>query len=82
MCRRTHGDEQIAELLVRPGIGPGSAPARQRGRARGQATLSWTTYPRYSRYLRMEVRRASGGINTTVPNAMVAMTNPIFLGAG
>ncbi|HZP50149.1 CehA/McbA family metallohydrolase [Actinocrinis sp.] len=46
----------------------------------GQATLSWTTYPRYSRYLRAEVRRASGGINTTVPNAMVAMTNPIYIG--
>ncbi|HEU5331602.1 MAG TPA: CehA/McbA family metallohydrolase [Actinocrinis sp.] len=47
----------------------------------GQATLSWTTYPRYTRYLRVEVRRASGGINTTTPNAMVAMTNPIFLGS-
>ena len=47
--------------------------------ASGQATVSWTTYPRYSRWLRVEVRRPSGGINTTVPNAMVAMTNPIFL---
>jgi hypothetical protein len=27
------------------------------------------------------VRRPTGGINTTVPNAMVAMPNPIFLGA-
>src|SRR5882724_3332025 len=46
----------------------------------GQATVSWTTYPRYSRWLRVEVRRPAGGVNTTVPNAMVAMTNPIFLG--
>jgi hypothetical protein len=46
----------------------------------GSATVSWTTYPRYSRWMRVEVRRASGGINTTVPDAMVAMTNPIFLG--
>jgi hypothetical protein len=46
----------------------------------GQATVTWTAYPRYSRYLRVEVRRASGGVNTTVPNAMVAFTNPIFLG--
>lgn len=48
--------------------------------ASGQATVSWTTYPRYSSWLRVEVRRPSGGINTTVPNAMVALTNPIFLG--
>jgi hypothetical protein len=48
--------------------------------ASGSATVTWTTYPRYSRWLRVEVRRPSGGINTTVPNAMVAMTNPIFLG--
>jgi hypothetical protein len=47
----------------------------------GQATVSWTTYSRYSRWLRVEVRRPSGGINTTVTNAMVAMTNPIFLGS-
>lgn len=46
----------------------------------GTATLAWTTYSRYSQWLRVEVRRASGGVNTTVPNAMVAMTNPIFLG--
>lgn len=48
--------------------------------ASGQATVSWTTYPRYSRWLRVEVRRPGGGVNTTVPNAMVALTNPIFLG--
>ena len=47
--------------------------------ASGQATVSWTTSSRYSRWLRVEVRRPSGGINTTVPNAMVAMSNPIFL---
>src|SRR5262249_55542921 len=38
----------------------------------GEATVSWTTYPRYSRWLRVEVRRPSGGTNSTVPNAMVA----------
>ncbi|GAA5197459.1 CehA/McbA family metallohydrolase [Rugosimonospora acidiphila] len=46
----------------------------------GAATVSWTTDPRYSRWVRCEVRRPSGGINTNEPNAMVAMTNPIFLG--
>jgi predicted metal-dependent phosphoesterase TrpH len=46
----------------------------------GTTTVSWTTYPRYSRWVRAEVRRPSGGPNTTVANAMVAMTNPIFLG--
>ena len=48
--------------------------------ASGAASVSWTTFPRYSRWVRAEVRRPSGGINTTVPNAMVAMTNPVFLG--
>lgn len=48
----------------------------------GAATVTWTTYPRYSRWVRVEVRRPSGGPNTTSPNAMVAMSNPIFLGAG
>jgi predicted metal-dependent phosphoesterase TrpH len=48
--------------------------------ASGIATVRWTTYPRYSRWVRAEVRRPSGSPNTTVPNAMVAMTNPIFLG--
>ncbi|MEC3979298.1 CehA/McbA family metallohydrolase [Amycolatopsis sp. H20-H5] len=46
----------------------------------GSATVTWTTYPRYSRWVRAEVRRPSGGPNTATPNAMVAMTNPIFLG--
>ena len=40
----------------------------------GTATVTWTTYPRYSRWIRAEVRRPSSA------NAMVAMTNPIFLG--
>ena len=48
----------------------------------GAATVTWTTYPRYSRWVRVEVRRPSGGPNTTQPNAMVAMSNPIFLGDG
>ncbi|MGW4396527.1 CehA/McbA family metallohydrolase [Amycolatopsis nivea] len=47
----------------------------------GAATVTWTTYPRYSRWVRVEVRRPSGGPKTTTPNAMVAMSNPIFLGA-
>lgn len=38
----------------------------------GTATVTWTTYPRYTRWVRAEVRRPS--------NAMVALTNPIFLG--
>ena len=48
--------------------------------ASGTATVTWTTYPRYSKWVRVEVRRPSGGPNTSVTNAMVAMTNPIFLG--
>jgi hypothetical protein len=40
----------------------------------GTATVKWTTYPRYSRWVRAEVRRPS------TANSMVAMTNPIFLG--
>ncbi|GAB2965386.1 CehA/McbA family metallohydrolase [Amycolatopsis acidiphila] len=48
--------------------------------ASGTATVRWTTYPRYSRWVRVEVRRPAGGPGTTVQNAMVAMTNPIFLG--
>jgi hypothetical protein len=48
--------------------------------ASGTATVQWTTYPRYTRWVRAEVRRQSGGPNTTLTNAMVAMTNPIFLG--
>lgn len=46
----------------------------------GSATVTWTTFSRYSRWVRAEVRRPSGGPNTTVTNAMVAMTNPIFFG--
>jgi hypothetical protein len=48
--------------------------------ASGSATVTWTTYPRYSKWVRAEVRRPSGGPTTTVTNAMVALTNPIFLG--
>jgi hypothetical protein len=46
----------------------------QRGVRHAEAApaVSWTTYPRASRWVRAEVRRPSG--------AMVAMTNPIFLG--
>jgi predicted metal-dependent phosphoesterase TrpH len=50
--------------------------------ATGTATVRWTTYPRYSRWVRLEIRRPPGGPDTAVPNAMVAMTNPIFLGEG
>jgi hypothetical protein len=38
-------------------------------------TVSWTTTPRNSTYVRAEVRRPQSGGDT-----MVAMTNPIFLG--
>lgn len=37
----------------------------------GTATVKWTTYPRYTRWVRAEVRRG---------NAMVALTNPVFIG--
>jgi len=39
--------------------------------ASGPGTVTWTTTPRNARYVRAEVRRA---------DAMVALTNPIFLG--
>ncbi|MEO3743078.1 CehA/McbA family metallohydrolase [Plantactinospora sp. B5E13] len=45
----------------------------------GVATVSWTTYPRYSRWVRAEVRRPTAG-STPLTAPMVAMTNPIFLG--
>jgi len=41
--------------------------------ASGPGTVTWTTTPRNSRYVRAEVRRADG--------TMVALTNPIFLGS-
>lgn len=44
----------------------------------GRATLTWTTYRRYSTFVRVEVRRAP---TLGMPGAMVAMTNPVFLAA-
>ena len=41
--------------------------------AGGPATVSWTTRPRLSSYVRAEIRRPQ-------TNEMVALTNPIFLG--
>jgi len=46
--------------------------------ATGTGQLSWTTYRRYSSYVRVEVRRAP---SLGAPGAMVAMTNPIYLAA-
>ena len=42
------------------------------------ATVTWTTTPRNSRYVRAEVRRQVPTSTTT--DTMVALTNPIFLG--
>jgi hypothetical protein len=41
-------------------------------------TVTWTTKPRVSRYVRVEVRRSQD--NPALPTTMVAFTNPIFLG--
>nr|WP_245633886.1 CehA/McbA family metallohydrolase [Amycolatopsis jejuensis] len=49
--------------------------------ASGAVTVTWTTYPRYSRWVRVEVRHPPTTPATPTPNAMVAMSNPIFLGA-
>jgi hypothetical protein len=50
--------ESVAEGVFLPAAGPG--------------TVSWTTTPQNSRYVRAELRRPD--------NTMVALTNPIFLG--
>jgi hypothetical protein len=44
----------------------------------GPGTISWSTTPRNSRYVRAEVRRPQP--TPTTPDTMVALTNPIFLG--
>jgi hypothetical protein len=44
------------------------------------ATITWTTTPAASAYVRAEVRRP--GPAPTAVGAMVALTNPIWLGAG
>ncbi|AKU14958.1 CehA/McbA family metallohydrolase [Luteipulveratus mongoliensis] len=44
--------------------------------ATGKATLTWTTYARYSNWVRAEVRRGTG-----LPAPMVALTNPIWFDA-
>jgi hypothetical protein len=46
--------------------------------ADGPGTVTWTTTPRVSRFVRAEVRRVQS--DPAVPTAMVALTNPIFLG--
>ncbi|GAA1894011.1 CehA/McbA family metallohydrolase [Asanoa iriomotensis] len=46
--------------------------------ADGQGTVSWTTTPRNSRYVRAEIRRPQP--TATTADTMVALTNPIFLG--
>ncbi len=47
-------------------------------RVTGSGTVTWTTTPRNSRYVRAEVRRPQP--TATTPDTMVALTNPIFLG--
>jgi hypothetical protein len=46
--------------------------------ATGPGAVSWTTTPRVSRFVRAEVRRVQA--DPALPTAMVAFTNPIFLG--
>jgi hypothetical protein len=46
--------------------------------ASGTGTVTWTTTPRNSRYVRAEVRRPQP--TATTADTMVALTNPIFLG--
>jgi hypothetical protein len=44
----------------------------------GDGTVTYTTAPTRSRYIRAEVRRLTG--DPVIPATMVAFTNPIFLG--
>ncbi|MBO2454394.1 PHP domain-containing protein [Actinomadura barringtoniae] len=46
--------------------------------AEGAGTVTWQTNARNATYVRAEVRRLQA--TATTPNAMVALTNPIFLG--
>lgn len=46
--------------------------------AAGPGTVTWTTTPQVSRFVRAEVRRLQA--DPALPTAMVAFTNPIFLG--
>lgn len=45
--------------------------------ASGVATVRWTTVPRYTDWIRVEVRRPVP--TQTTPDTMVALTNPVFL---
>lgn len=45
--------------------------------ASGSATVGWTTLPRYTDWVRVEVRRPVA--TQTTPDTMVALTNPVFL---
>ncbi|MGW5365613.1 CehA/McbA family metallohydrolase [Actinopolymorpha pittospori] len=85
--RASSGTPVTVEVTVKGAPGASVAINDQLGPERsatvpasGEATLTWTTDSRYTRWVRAEVRRASGGPNSTTPNAMVAMTNPIFVG--
>ena len=46
--------------------------------ATGPGTVTWTTKPQVSHYVRAEVRRMQD--NPALPTTMVALTNPILLG--
>jgi len=46
--------------------------------ASGTGSVTWTTRPQVSRFVRAEARHPSD--NASVPGAMIAFTNPIFLG--
>ena len=48
--------------------------------AGGSGTVRWQTTPAASAYVRAEVRRPSSDPDGVIPGAMVALTNPIFLG--
>lgn len=48
--------------------------------ASGGTTATWTTLPRYTDWVRVEVRRPVA--TQTTPNMMVALTNPVFFPRG
>jgi hypothetical protein len=48
----------------------------------GAGTVTWQTTAAVSAYVRAEVRHPSADPSGTVPGAMAALTNPVFLGRG
>jgi hypothetical protein len=79
------GQEVTVRLEVRGAAGglaelrTGAGPVRDARLAGDRAVVGWTTTPAATAWVRAEVRRPPAAPGT--PGAMVALTNPVFLGA-